>query len=81
MAQEIPGQRDAVSAGSQHQKEITNMISFIQLLTFFIAWILANVFIEVIKGAIRQHQAKKMIDEIYLKVSKLALAAIKDVKR
>lgn len=51
------------------------------LILFFVAWFLAQIAIEVIKGAIRQHQAKKMIDEIYLKVSKLALAAIKDVKK
>ena len=57
------------------------MISIMQLLLFFVAWVLAIVFIEIVKGAIRQHQAKKMIDEIYLKISKFVLAALKDVKR
>lgn len=50
----------------------------INLILFFAAWFLAQIAIEIIKGAIRQHQAKKMVDEIYLKASKLILAAVKD---
>lgn len=50
----------------------------INLCIFFLAWVLANVFIECLKGWLRQRQAKKMVDEVYLKVSKLLIAAIKD---
>lgn len=57
------------------------MISIFYLVLFFVAWLLANITIEIIKGAIRQHQARKMVDDIYLKVSKLILATLKDVKK
>lgn len=48
------------------------------LCIFFAAWVLANISIECLKGWIRRRQAQKMVDEVYLKFSKLVISVIKD---
>lgn len=49
-------------------------------LLFCVAWIAAQIILDVIRGTLRRKQQAKLIDDIYLKVSKLVLSSMKDLK-
>jgi len=73
-----PAVKNAVGMFQFLRGEKKKMISIAQLVIFFLAWVFAQIFIEVIKGVIRQRQVKRMVDEVYLKISKLAVSTFRD---
>ncbi len=49
-------------------------------LMFIVAWIIANIFLDVIRSILKRRNMNKMIDEAYLKISKLIVSAVADLK-
>ena len=49
-------------------------------LLFCVAWIVAHIILEVVNEIIRRKQLAKLVDDICLKVSKLVLSSMKDLK-
>ena len=56
------------------------VISTLQFVLFVVAWLLAHIILDIFKGIIAHRQRLKLVDDVYLKVSKLLLSSIRDLK-
>jgi len=55
-------------------------MTILEFILFFTAWILAQLVLDVIKAFLARKNQQIMLDEIYVKISKLTLALLKDIK-
>lgn len=55
-------------------------MTILEFILFFVAWILAQLVLDVIKAFLARKNQQIMLDEIYIKISKLTLAFMKDIK-
>ena len=56
------------------------IISTVHFILFVVAWILAQIILDIFKGIIAHRQHLKLVDDVYLKVSKLLLSSMRDLK-
>ena len=56
------------------------IVNVLTLLLFVAAWLIANVLFEILKAYLARKSHLKLVDDVYLKVSKLLMASMKELK-
>lgn len=52
----------------------------LQFILFFCAWICAQLVLDILKAFLIRRNQQRMIEDIYLKVSKITISLIKDMR-
>ena len=56
------------------------MVNIITLLLFIIAWFIAMIILEVVKGYIHKKQSEALIDAVFVRITRQSIALIRDVR-
>jgi len=55
-------------------------ISILEFILFVVAWLIAHIILYAVKAILQRRQYLKLVDEVYLKVSKLIVASVREFK-